>query len=51
MYNEKVMLHFIMRLPYAFSKLAGMRTRIDQTVHDGALALLVVGGSRSAATQ
>lgn len=30
------------RLPYTFSKLAGLRTRIYQTVHDGPLAFLVV---------
>ncbi len=30
------------RLPYAFSKLAGLSTRIYQTVHDGALAFLMV---------
>lgn len=30
------------RLPYKFSMLAGLRTRIFQTVHNGALAFLVV---------
>jgi len=30
------------RLPYTFSKLVGLSTRIYQTVHDGALAFLVV---------
>jgi hypothetical protein len=30
------------RPPYTFSKLAGLSTRIYQTVHDGALAFLVV---------
>jgi hypothetical protein len=30
------------RLPCTFSKLAGLPTRIYQTVHDGALAFLVV---------
>jgi hypothetical protein len=30
------------RLPDRFSKLAGLPTRIYQTVHDGALAFLVV---------
>ncbi|MGA3359858.1 MAG: hypothetical protein ABSC87_06595 [Halobacteriota archaeon] len=30
------------RLPHTFSKLAGLSTRIYQTVHDGALAFLVV---------
>ena len=39
------------RLPYKFSKLAGLRTCIYKTVHDGALAFLVVVGSRNAATQ
>ena len=33
------------RLPYTFSKLAGLPTRIFQTVHDGALAFLVVVSS------
>jgi hypothetical protein len=39
------------RLPYSFSKLAGLSTRIYQTVHDGALAFLVVVGSRSTAAE
>lgn len=30
------------RLPHTLSKLAGLPTRIYQTVHDGALAFLVV---------
>ena len=30
------------RLPHTFAKLAGLPTRIYQTVHDGALAFLVV---------
>jgi len=30
------------RLPHTFSKLAGLSTRIYQTVHEGALALLAV---------
>ena len=30
------------RLPYTFSKLAGLATRIYQTVHNGVLAFLVV---------
>jgi hypothetical protein len=30
------------RLPYKFSQLAGLSTRIYQTVHDGTLAFLVV---------
>src|SRR5665811_260570 len=33
------------RLPHTFSKLAGLRTHIYQTVHDGALAFLVVVSS------
>ena len=33
------------RLPYCLSRLAGMSTRIYQTVHDGALAFLVVVSS------
>jgi len=42
------------RLPYYLSSLAGLSTRIYQTVHNGALAFLVVvsssckGGERSA---
>jgi len=35
------------RLPHTFSKLAGLPTRIYQTVHDGALAFLVVVSSTS----
>jgi hypothetical protein len=36
------------RLPHVFSKLAGLTTRIYQTLHEGALAFLVViGGSTS----
>lgn len=35
------------RLPYRFSKLAGLRTRIYQTVHAGALAFLIVVSSTS----
>jgi hypothetical protein len=30
------------RLPHTFSELAGLSTRVYQTVHDGALAFLVV---------
>ena len=30
------------RLPHGFSNLAGLPTRVYQTVHDGALAFLVV---------
>lgn len=30
------------RLPHTFVKLAGLSTRIYQTIHDGALAFLVV---------
>jgi hypothetical protein len=30
------------RLPFAFSRLIGLSTRIYQTIHDGALAFLVV---------
>ncbi len=38
------------RLPYYLSPLAGMPTRIYQTVHDGALAfLIVVSSTRKAA--
>ncbi len=35
------------RLPYTFSTLAGLPTRIYQTVHEGALAFLVVVSSTS----
>jgi len=35
------------RLPYKFSMLAGLSTRIYQTVHAGALAFLVVVSSTS----
>jgi hypothetical protein len=38
------------RLPFRFSKLAGLSTCIYQTVHDGALTFLVVV-SKSAATE
>jgi hypothetical protein len=38
------------RLPHSFSKLAGLSTRILQTVHEGALAFLVViSGTENAA--
>ncbi|MGD0717952.1 MAG: hypothetical protein ABR979_07800, partial [Halobacteriota archaeon] len=39
------------RLPYTFSKLAGLSTRIYQTVHNGALAFLVVISSGGQATE
>jgi len=32
----------IVRLPHTFSKLAGLPTKIYQTIHEGALAFLVV---------
>jgi hypothetical protein len=32
----------MIRLPYRISKLAGLSTRIHQTVHGGALAFLIV---------
>jgi hypothetical protein len=35
------------RVPFAFSSLIGLSTRIYQTVHDGALAFLVVVSSTS----
>ncbi len=35
----------MIRLPHTFSKLAGLSTHIYQTVHDGALAFLVVASS------
>jgi hypothetical protein len=37
------------RLPYTLSKLAGLSTHIYQTVHQGALAFLIVVGSGYAA--
>jgi hypothetical protein len=38
------------RLPHSFSKLAGLSTRILQTVHEGALAfLMVISGIENAA--
>ncbi len=39
------------RLPHTFSKLAGLPTRIYQTVHEGALAFLVVISSTSGASK
>jgi len=36
------------RLPHSLSNLAGLSTRIYQTIHDGSLAFLVVVSSRSA---
>ncbi|MGA3360316.1 MAG: hypothetical protein ABSC87_08950 [Halobacteriota archaeon] len=39
------------RLPHTFSKLAGLSTRIYQTVHNGALAFLVVISSGGQATE
>jgi hypothetical protein len=33
------------RLPFTFSKLAGLSTHIYQTIHDGALAFLIVVSS------
>ncbi len=35
------------RLPFAFSRIIGLSTRIYQTIHDGALAFLVVVSSTS----
>jgi prolipoprotein diacylglyceryltransferase len=35
----------VIRLPYTFSKLAGLPTQIYQTVHNGALAFLIVVSS------
>jgi len=37
------------RLPFTFSGLIGLSTRVYQTVHDGALAFLVVVSSASSA--
>lgn len=39
------------RLPHTFSRLAGLPTQIYQTVHDGALAFLVVVSSGAADTK
>lgn len=49
-HHSKVSLHHAnvdydyptIRLPYTFSKLAGLSTYIYETVHDGALAFLVI---------
>jgi hypothetical protein len=54
-HHSKISLHHakagydypVIRLPYTFSKLAGLQTCIYQTVHDGALAFLVVVSSSS----
>jgi len=54
-HRSKISLHFAkaayryptIRLPYTLSKLAGLPTHIYQTVHDGALAFLVVVSPRS----
>jgi len=39
------------RLPHTFSRLAGLPTRIYQTLHEGALAFLVVIASKDAASE
>jgi hypothetical protein len=52
-HHSKISLHHakvgydypVIRLPYTFSKLAGLPTQIYQTVHNGALAFLVVVSS------
>ncbi|MGD0717181.1 MAG: hypothetical protein ABR979_03840 [Halobacteriota archaeon] len=41
----------MIRLPHTFSMLAGLRTRIYQTVHGGALAFLVVVSSSDTAPE
>jgi len=49
-HRSKISLHYAkadykyptIRLPHTFSVLAGLRTKIYQTVHEGALAFLVV---------
>jgi hypothetical protein len=49
-YRSKILAHHAkagydyptIRLPFAFSALIGLSTRIYQTIHDGALAFLVV---------
>jgi hypothetical protein len=38
-------IYFTIQLPHTFSTLAELSTHIDQTVHDGALAFLVVVSS------
>jgi hypothetical protein len=58
-YRSKISLHHAKAdysyptiwLPHAFSKLAGLPTRIYQTVHDGALAFLVVVSSAGKARE
>jgi hypothetical protein len=39
------------RLPFAFAALIGLSTRVYQTVHDGALAFLVVVSPTSESSQ
>ncbi|MGZ4942479.1 MAG: hypothetical protein ACXV6K_08925 [Halobacteriota archaeon] len=43
--------HPTIRLPHTFSKLAGLPTRIYQTLHEGALAFLVVIACFHSATE
>jgi len=58
-YRTKISLHRAkagydyptIRLPHTFSKLAGLSTRVYQTVHDGALAFLVVISPTGKASQ
>lgn len=59
LYRCKISLHHAksgynyptIRLPHTFSKLSGLPTKIYQTVHDGALAFLVVISPAGAATK
>jgi hypothetical protein len=58
-YHSKISIHRAksgydypaIRLPFTFSKLAGLSTHIYQTVHEGALAFLVVVSSGAADTK
>jgi hypothetical protein len=53
-HRSKISLHYAkagytyptIRLPHTLSKLAGLPTRIYQTMHDGSLAFLVVVSSK-----
>jgi hypothetical protein len=54
-YRSKISLHYAkadysyptIRLPHTLSKLAGLSTRIYQTMHDGSLAFLVVASPKN----
>ena len=58
-YGSKISVHHAkkgfdyptIRLPHTFSRLAGLPTSIYQTLHDGALAFLVVVAPRNATSE